>query len=189
MRMLEIGPGSQRIPGFETLNAVQTPATDHVGLAEEPPFKDETFDLVYSSHCIEHIEWYLVEDAFRHWVRILKPGGKLEVWTLDAYKCMRALVTLEETGEWEGPKIGPWQKDKVKYDPYKWAVGRIMCYPKGTGKGAEVHKHRAIFTPNYLKKLFVDAGLEGVRFMDNSEVRGKDHKWVNLGVCGTKPNS
>lgn len=36
---------------------------------------DESFDFVYSSHCLEHMR--SVEEALRNWLRILKPGGYL----------------------------------------------------------------------------------------------------------------
>src|SRR5262245_49806129 len=36
---------------------------------------DESFDFVYSSHCLEHLD--SVPEALKNWVRILKPGGHL----------------------------------------------------------------------------------------------------------------
>lgn len=45
---------------------------------------DDTYDFVYSSHCLEHL--VDVRVALFHWVRILKPGGILYFvvpdWTL-----------------------------------------------------------------------------------------------------------
>lgn len=38
---------------------------------------DNSFDFVYSSHCLEHMN--NVEQAFRNWLRICKPGGHLVV--------------------------------------------------------------------------------------------------------------
>lgn len=38
---------------------------------------DESYDFVYSSHCLEHME--SVQGALRNWVRILKGGGVLYV--------------------------------------------------------------------------------------------------------------
>lgn len=38
-------------------------------------FPDETFDFVYSSHCLEHIQNY--REALRNWFRVLKIGGYL----------------------------------------------------------------------------------------------------------------
>lgn len=39
---------------------------------------DETYDWVYSSHCLEHIKDH--ELALKNWMRILKPGGYLIVY-------------------------------------------------------------------------------------------------------------
>ena len=45
---------------------------------------------------------------------------------------------------------------------------------------------RSPWTPKFLKQCFTEAGLYGIRDMDRSEVRGKDHGWINMGVVGTK---
>jgi len=47
----------------------------------------------------------------------------------------------------------------------------------------------ALFSPRYLCRLLERAGLTDVREMDRAEVRGHDHGWIYLGMCGTKPNS
>ena len=39
--------------------------------------KDETYDFVHSSHCLEHL--LDPEKGLRNWFRILKPGGYLVV--------------------------------------------------------------------------------------------------------------
>lgn len=182
MRRLEIGPGSHPLPGFEALDIVKRPGVQHVGNAASPPFADETFDEVYSSHCIEHVDWWLVEKAIAEWARILKPGGLLEVHTLDATKWMRALIEFEETGETE-TKAGKWRADLHGYDPYVHAVGRIMCYSKKGDGGANMH--RAILTPRYLRRCFERAGL--VEIEPVAEPRGDlKHRMVNMGLRGRK---
>src|SRR5688572_19487584 len=115
MRCLEIGPGPIRLPGFETLNVIKTPVTDHVGDAQRPPFPNNSFDVVYSSHCIEHVEWFQVEDTIREWVRILKPGGLLEVHTVNGYNLLKALIDLEETGKTD-LTAGKWKRELHKDD-------------------------------------------------------------------------
>lgn len=45
--------------------------------------------LLYASHVLEHIPWYKTEEVLREWVRVLKPGGVLEVWVPDRLKYAR----------------------------------------------------------------------------------------------------
>lgn len=184
MRCLEIGPNKGRIPGFETLDIMKSPIVDHVGDARRPPFRDNTFDLVYSSHVIEHIEWDEIEHAIKQWVRILKPGGWLEIHTVDARRIMAALLHLDETGEWTGPDP-TWREKQTGGDPYVWCVARLMNFPKG---GNEYQKHRALITPNYLRRCFERAGLVDLAPLTRDDARGsRHHAFINLGLKGRKP--
>lgn len=192
MRCLEIGPGKKPIPGFESLNLDENERTeggaDHVGDARDLPFADNTFNIVYSSHCIEHMQWHQVESTIKEWTRVLLPGGTLEVWTVNGYTIAKALVDYEETGNWTGPPISEWKNKNIlkilNNDPYLWASGRIMSYARSGEYDSNLH--RVIMTPKFLKQCFEKAGLQNVRDMDKSEVRGYDHGWINMGVCGVK---
>lgn len=185
-RRLEIGPGDHRIPGFETLNIVDGPEVDYVCDAAEPlRFVDGTFDLIYCSHILEHIPWYKTEKVLRDWTRVLKPGGTLEVWVPDGLKICQAFVDAEARGENYIDEDG-WYYLNPSRDPCVWASGRIFTYGDGTGKTCHPNWHRAIFSPRYLGDLLRRAGLHSVREMNRSEVRGYDHAWINLGMCGTK---
>lgn len=192
-RYLEIGPGKKSIPEFETLNLSKEERTEgktstHTGDARFLPFNPNTFDIVYSSHCIEHIPWMQIETTIKEWARVLKPRGSLEVWTVNGYAIAKALVEYEETGIWNGPPISEWKNKNIlkilNNDPYLWTSGRIMSYPRSGEYDSNLH--RVIMTPNFLKQCFKKAGLQNVRDMDRSEVRGYDHGWINMGVCGVK---
>lgn len=42
------------------------------------PFEDESFDFIIANHVLEHIpNWW---DCFKELCRVLRPGGKIEVW-------------------------------------------------------------------------------------------------------------
>jgi len=186
-RCLEIGPGKNRIQGFETLNIKWNKSVDYVADASKPlPFSDNTFEIVYASHILEHVPWYNLEDTLREWTRILKPGGQLEIWVPDGLKICKALVDFELLGENYIEKDG-WYRYNPEKDPCKWAAGRMFTYGDGTGNTRNPNWHRSMFTPRYLRLLFERAGLKDVRELNLQEVRGYNHGWINLGIVGTKP--
>jgi SAM-dependent methyltransferase len=182
IRHLEIGPEEEPLRGFETLNIVGGRNVDYVLDATQPlPFADATFDEIYSSHVLEHLPWYRTEAILREWVRILKPGGRLNIWVPDALKIC-ATILGAENGRIDRLPDG-WQKHNPDNNPYLWAAGRLFYganpkYPSW---------HRAFFTPRFLKDIFCRIGLTEVRKLPREEIRGFDHGWINLGVGGTKP--
>lgn len=181
-RYLEIGSGNKKIPGFETLDIIGGKNIDYVlDVARPLPFENDTFDLIHASHVLKHIPWFKTEEVLKEWVRILKPGGQLEVWVPDGMKACTVLLETELGSRTTIPD--EWALLNPRRDPFLWVNGRLFYgarsdYPSW---------HKAIFTPRYLKELFVRVGLMDVREMDRSEVRGYDHGWINLGVKGAKP--
>ena len=47
------------------------------------PFEDNYADAVLASHIIEHLFYRTVPSALREWLRVLKPGGHLYLFTPD----------------------------------------------------------------------------------------------------------
>lgn len=186
VRLLEIGPGGNRIPGFETLNIVGSEGVDYVwDAASTLPFKDGIFDVVYASHILEHIPWYQTVPVLADWVRVVKLGGQLEIWVPNALKICETLVDFELRGEDHTHKDG-WYRFNPEKDPCKWAAGRVFTYGDGRGSPCSPNWHRALFTPRYLKLVLEAAGLKQVRELDVRAVRGYDHGWINLGMMGVK---
>lgn len=186
-RRLEIGPGDYPLKGFESLNVVGGRWIDYVSdAAGDLPFDDDTFELIYASHVLEHLPWYQSGDVLREWLRVLAPGGTLEVWVPNGLKICQAFIDAE-AGDSSGMNEDNWFRFNPDHDPCAWAAGRIFTY--GDGKGTLDHPnwHRALFSPRRLRQLFEQAGFAAVREMQPSEVRGTDHGWINLGVRGVKP--
>jgi SAM-dependent methyltransferase len=186
-RQLELGPGTRRLAGFETLNVVGGRYVDYVSDATKRlPFSADVFDLVYASHVLEHVAWYRTKETLVEWVRILKPGGALEVWVPDGLKIAEAFVEAERTGRPAHEQDGWWRFNET-HDPCLWMAGRLFSYGDGTGTPGHFNWHLAMFSERRLKEVFGEVGLVEVRRMDTSEVRGFDHGWINLGMRGTKP--
>ena len=185
-RFLEIGSGTLPLIGFETLNIQNGKNVDYVWDASKKlPFKDDAFELIYASHILEHIPWYQIDDVIKEWVRVLKIGGNIEVWVPNGLKICKLLIDYEIEEKNYIHKDG-WYRYNSEKSPYKWVAGRIFTYGDGTGRTDHPNWHRALFTPKYLKLLFINAGLKHVRELGQSDVRGYDHGWINLGMVGTK---
>lgn len=185
-RRLEIGPGFERIEGFETLNILPAGNVDYLcDATQRLPFEDGAFELIYASHILEHVPWYQVESVLVEWVRVLEPGGKLEIWVPNGLKICKAFVDAELNGNNYIDEDG-WYRYNPEKDPCKWASGRVFTYGDGTGHPAHPNWHRGLFSARYLKDVMSSAGLEDVEELDSEQVRGYDHGWINLGASGRK---
>ena len=173
---LDIGHGPGRLGAeWVNLSATKLPDTDEVCVwgADPIPFVENTFDIVHSSHCLEHIPWYQTVDALREARRVLKPGGRMEVWVPDfAYivKCYH-----------EGCCGDRWRRYNKHGDFMRWVNGRLFAYERGN----EQNFHRAVFDRPYLEQCFREAGFTTVTALD--EPRSKGHPpQLQLGVGGVK---
>lgn len=174
------------VPGFETLSIFQTPNCDYVmDASKRMAFDNDTFDIVYASHVLEHIPWYQVKSVVCEWVRILKPQGKLEVWVPDGLKICSALVDYEENGVDISSNDGYYECVENK-DPRLWANLRIYAHGNGKGDLRDPNWHRTLFTKSLLMDIFREVGLVDVQLLSSKDVRGRDHGWINLGVSGKK---
>jgi SAM-dependent methyltransferase len=73
---LHIGCGSVILPPpFKNLDSRSMDGVDYISEANKLPFDDNTFDLVYSSHVLEHVKKCETQSVIIEWVRVLKPGG------------------------------------------------------------------------------------------------------------------
>lgn len=77
--VLDIGCGKRKRDGAIGLDLKKTGYVDVVADAHSLPFRDEVFDVVYSSALIEHISHKLVGKVTREWTRTLKKRGTMEI--------------------------------------------------------------------------------------------------------------
>jgi len=169
---LEIGPGPERLgPEWIGLDTIPGPAVDWVATwGEDPlPFPDDTFELVYASHVLEHIPWHETVAALLEVRRILKPGGTIEIWVPDFRKIVSAYMGQACGDEWRAHNPGG--------DFMLWVNGRIFT----RGPGLENY-HRAAFDELHLIDCLAKAGFW--RTWRLTEPRGYDHGAINLGVRG-----
>lgn len=66
------------------------------------PVPNETFDIVFSSHTLEHFGWRHVDKVLKEWARVLKVGGELRIVVPNARHVAQRLLddTLAPTDYW-----------------------------------------------------------------------------------------
>lgn len=180
-RNLEIGNGQERIKGFETLNIEFGPLTDYWHDATKKlPFFDNTFEIIYASHVLEHIPWYLTKEILNDWYRVIKKNGWLELWIPDGMKIIKAYIDAENGDNYI--ENDGWYRFNEKKDNCIWLNGRIFSYGDGTTNIASSNWHHAIFTYKYLSSLLYEIGFKNIKKMELNEVRAYNHGWINLGI-------
>lgn len=62
------------------IDAVDYPHVDHVSAIDRLPFlQDNSVELIYACHVLEHFKRVAVLDVLREWIRVLAPGGLLRL--------------------------------------------------------------------------------------------------------------
>jgi len=84
---LHLGCGKRFIPGFVHIDVVDYPHVEHVAAIDSLPFiPDNSVDLIYVCHVLEHFKRRDVERVLKEWLRVLKPSGTLRVAVPDFAK-------------------------------------------------------------------------------------------------------
>jgi predicted SAM-dependent methyltransferase len=77
---LHLGCGKRHIPSFIHIDAVDYPHVDHVATIDNLSFiPDNSVDLIYNCHVLEHFKRREVSRVLSEWLRVLKPSGTLRV--------------------------------------------------------------------------------------------------------------
>lgn len=182
MKCLEIGPGKNPVnPSWDFLDMspsikLARQASDRCYVAqwgmEKLPIEDERYNFVFASHVLEHVPWFKTVDALKEVLRILKPGGEVEIWVPDFQKIVRAYLA-GECGD-------GWRRYNNDGDFMTWVNGRIFTY----GPGDE-NWHRACFDEDSLESCLVKAGFKLVGLVAGRRI-GKGHGVIELGMRGKK---
>lgn len=90
---LHLGCGKRFIPGFVHIDVVDYPHVEHVAAIDSLPFiPDNSVDLIYTCHVLEHFKRRDVERVLKEWRRVLKPGAIFRVAVPDFAKLCEVYI-------------------------------------------------------------------------------------------------
>lgn len=77
---LHLGCGKRHIPGFIHIDGLSYSHVDHVQPIDRlDEFADNSVELIYACHVVEHFKRNEVEGVLREWFRTIRPGGKIRL--------------------------------------------------------------------------------------------------------------
>ncbi len=147
---LHIGCGSKYIPGFIHIDVRQLPHVDYVASAENlDMFDDNSVDLIYSCHMLEHSPRNEVENVLKEWYRVLKPGGIVRIAVPDFEKIAEIYLKTKDLNSLLGLLVG--RQDYLE------------------------NTHYLVFDFKYLSDILTNIGFKNVHRYDWRQTVHKDY--------------
>ncbi len=139
---LHLGCGKRYIPEFTYhIDARKFSHIDYVASADKlDMFKDNSADLIYACHLLEHFKRNETDKVLKEWRRVLKKGGVLRISVPDFSVLVKVYSRYKDLSLISGPLYG--RQD----------------YPENT--------HYTSFDFKFLKKLLEKAGFKDIRRYD-----------------------
>jgi predicted SAM-dependent methyltransferase len=118
---INLGCGTDILEGYINYD-LQNPQADILGDATSLPFQDNSMDEIFSSHLLEHFDYFEAHRALIEWRRVLRPEGLLILELPNLLELCRSFVSNPTYNG--GPIIGiygfPWlngHTHKMGYSP------------------------------------------------------------------------
>lgn len=169
-KVLHVGCGAKRDdklpqayigPSWQEIRLDINPAVkpDIVGdIRDLHMVKDCSFDVVYSSHNLEHLYFHEVQVTLREFHRVLKVGGEVLVACPDLQQVAKLIVEDKLMDPVFTPPSGPIAP-----------IDMLYGYRPGLAKGNHFMAHKTGFTATSLKRELERADFENIRVIHQPE--------------------
>ncbi|MBD2570586.1 class I SAM-dependent methyltransferase [Anabaena lutea] len=136
---LHLGCGNIAHPKFINIDGRPAPHIHYVRAIDNlAPFKDNSVDLIYACHCLEHFSYNRVPLVISEWHRVLKDNGILRISVPDFDLLIKIYNDCDQN------------LDSI--------IGLLMG-----GQDYQFNFHKAAFNEASLRRLLLNAGFNEVR--------------------------
>jgi predicted SAM-dependent methyltransferase len=157
---VHLGSGGLRIDGFLNFDADIFIDCDVIARSEKIKLADNSVEIIYASHLLEHIARADIQRVMAEWQRVIKPGGRLVVCVPDLE--ILARVYLDNLGALDSEEgryraelacgiMYGGQVDKYDFHFYGYSFATISRMLKGVGfsKVERFDRKQLDFAPFY----------------------------------------
>lgn len=149
-KKLHLGCGYLRLPGFVNIDTRDLPGVDVIAQVDKlARFEDNSVDLIYACHVLEHFPRRDTQRVLKEWYRVLKPGGSLRLSVPD----FEAVVIV-------------WEKTRN--------LALVLGHLVG-GQDYPGNVHYMVFDFTYLSTLLSEVGFRRIRKYDWRQTLHKDY--------------
>jgi predicted SAM-dependent methyltransferase len=147
---LDVGCGNNpvSIDGYsvQTLDARIEVKPTYVSSIDKIPVPDQTFDLVFASHILEHVKRNDIHKTLKEWRRVLKDDGILQLILPDLeIACIEVLSLTTTSSTWD-ILYGAQDHDfNIHYCGYTWQALEALIKLYGFSSHKIERKDRCIY--------------------------------------------
>lgn len=138
-------------------------------LSQKIPFEDNTFDLVYHSHVLEHFSKASAQSFIRECYRVLKPSGILRVVVPDLEQIARLYLTALDQAD----SSEEWASN------YQWIALELLDQLVRDSPGGDMAAYLAqdkIPNKEFIQQRF---GFEAAKFWHSQEPSDRQSKYLS----------
>lgn len=168
---IHLGCGEKKLEGFINIDSRASKYADLVCDMTSLPFSDESLELIYMCHSLEHVEMHKVDQLIADLYRMLKPSGKLYISVPD-FNTLSSLYLAQ----------------KVNLSTIVRAIHGGQEYPGNT--------HFMSYDNTLLTLILTNAGFENIYRYEPEELLPHDFndtstyeiagKRISLNLCAAK---
>jgi len=182
MLKLHLGCGEIKLKDFVNIDIIQTSAVDRVLDVRKLDYSDNSVDMIYSAHVLEHFSQKEALPVLKEWYRVLKPGSTAVIVVPNFDRCV----------DWYAFRFSFSNFKYLTLGFFKYVLGfKIIDLSRELPKnliydvmgGGETNYdyqiyHRTLFNPRSFKNLAQEIGFSRVEPIDldikNFPVEGVD---------------